>query len=347
MQETEHLVHFNKIFFCLIYFILLNNLNAQVYPDKKVDSLLQDGISNIILQNYELAKETFDYLNLKYPRLPLGNIYLASTEIAKAYDYESKFNSDYIELNLDSAEIKANRLLDKDDENPWYRYFAGLKNGYYAYYEALNKSWLSALSNGVNAIKDFDKCLKIDTSFYEVYTAIGAFQYWKSRKTEIIKWLPFVKDEKEQGVKNLQIAVANSKYNHYFAVNSLLWIYIDQRKFKEAIELSNKALEEYPGSRFFMWPLARAYEENYSRKAIDVYQQLLNSYSKLGKTNNFNEIVIKHIIAQQYIKLGENDIALEYLNQILNTKNLSKFVLDKLGDRLERVANLKKELSGK
>lgn len=346
MRETGHLAHYRKLFTAFFLILLSVNSYSQNYPDHVVDSLLRKGIDDILLQNYSEAKETFKYLRSNYSLLPLGNIYLAATEIARAYDYEEPFNSDYITANLDSAEAKAKNLLDRDDNNIWYRYFWALREGYYAYYQALGKNWLSALSNGVNSVRDFEKCLGIDPDFYESFTAIGAYKYWRSRKTEFLKWLPFVKDERESGIKNLQEAINHSTYNNYLAVNSLLWIYIDKKKYQEAIELAEKILKRYPSSRFIMWPLARAYEEIDIKRSINIYGNILDSYSQRKKSNNYNEIVLKHIIAQQYVKLGEKQKALNLCNEILSVNNLSEYVQDKLGNRLDRVRELKRELSG-
>ncbi len=346
MQETERLAHYKKLFvYCIILFSVKGF--SQTYPDPVVDSLLKSGTNDIILQNYEQAKQTFEYLNYTYTQFPLGNIYIVATEIAKAYDYEEPYNSDYITANLDTAETKTSALLDKDKNNLWYLYFQALEEGYYAYFQVLRKNWLSALSNSVDAVRDFEKCLNIDPQFYEAKIAIGNFQYWRSRKTELLKWLPFVKDETQLGIENLRMAVDHASYHRYSAINSLLWIYIDQKKYQSAIDLAEKTLKQFPGSRFFMWPLARAYEEIDIQKAIDTYRELLASYSKLPESNFYNEIVIKHILAQQYVKLGDKKTALDLCNQILSLKNLSDYTKDKLGDRLDRVIDLKRELSDK
>ena len=319
---------------------------SQTYPDPVVDSLLKSGINDIILQNYSRARDTFEYLNKTYPKLPLGNIYLVANEIARAYDYEEPYKSDYITANLDTAETKTEALLDKNEDYIWYIYFKALDEGYRAYFQVLRSNWLSVVSNSFDAIRDFEKCLNADSNFYEAYLPIGCYQYWRSRKTEVLRWLPFVKDETEKGIKNLQLAVDKASYHRYMAINTLLWVYIDQKKYQAAIDLAEKSLKQYPGSRFFMWPLARAYEGVDLTKAIDVYKRLLNFYTSLPNSNFYNEIVLKHILAQQYVKIGDKKTALELCNQILSLKNIPDYTKDKLGDRLDRVAELKKELSG-
>ncbi len=306
---------------------------------------MKKGINEIINQKYDSAKTVFTQLNKKYPKIPLGKIYLAATEIASSYDRAVEFNAVYIDTNLNNAEKQAEELIDKNNKNPWNYYFSALSQGYYAYFDALKKNWFEAMNYGLKSISSFEKCLNINPRFYDGYTAIGSFKYWKSRKTEFLTWLPFVDNEEQKGINFLIISTNHFAYNEYLAFNSLIWIYIDQKKFGSAIKLAEKVLSQYPDNRSFKWGLARAYEGIDIKKAISVYNQLLNAYKKIPGSNHYNEIVLMHIIAQQYYKLGENDKALKLCDEILNMKNLTDYVQNRLKHRLDRVKDLKNKLS--
>ncbi|MDZ7623186.1 MAG: tetratricopeptide repeat protein [Ignavibacteriaceae bacterium] len=329
-----------------IFFIVLiyTELSAQTYPDARVDSLLRTGIKHIVNQDYTTAKEVFNYLNKEYQHLPLGKIYLAANKIAEAYDYAQDFDETYILKNLESAKEQSEKLVDLDEDNIWSRYFYALAEGYISYYEAIEGSWFSALSTGINSISEFDKILIEDKNFYEAYIAIGTFEYWKSRKLEFMDWLPFASDTKNIGIDRLIVAIDSSSYNSHLAINSLIWIYIDQKKYDDAIKVAEKSLIDFPQSRTFKWGLARAYEEENSLRAIKLYLDILNSYPDSLKENYKNEITLKHLIAQQYAKLGDKEKAIQYCDEILSMKNIPKKTLDELSGRLERVKSLKKEL---
>lgn len=332
-----------------IFFIVLiyTELSAQTYPDARVDSLVRTGIKHIVNQDYTTAKEVFNHLNKEYQHLPLGKIYLAANKIAEAFDYAQDFDEKYIMKNLESAKEQSEKLVDLDEDNIWSRYFYALAEGYISYYEAIEGSWFSALSTGINSISEFDKILIEDKNFYEAYIAIGTFEYWKSRKLEFMDWLPFSSDTKNIGIDRLSVAIDSSSYNSHLAINSLIWIYIDQKKYDDAIKVAEKALSDFPQSRTFKWGLARAYEENNSLGAIELYLDILNSYPDLLKEKYKNEITLKHLIAQQYAKLGNKEKAIQYCDEILSMKNISKKTQDELSGRLERVKSLKKELTQK
>lgn len=344
-QETELLVRFNSVFFFLIIIIYTCNILPQRYPDRVVDSLLTNGINNLAVENYSLANHFFTQLDYQYPELPLGKIYLAALKITEAYDYAEEFDENYILENLKKAESLSKKLINSNNQNIWNHYFLGLSTGNYAYFQALRKNWLSAFSNGLDAVKVFNKCISIDSSFYDSYTAIGSYKYWSSQKTKSLNWLPFFSDERKEGIQFLTKAVESAAYNYHLAGISLIWIYIEQNEPENAVNLANKLLTDFPGSRFFMWGLARAYEDIDKNKANEVYYDLLKSITAESRNNRYNEIVIKHKIAQNYVKLGYNKKALEICDELLSINNLNSAVKDKLKGRFIRIKTLHKELS--
>jgi tetratricopeptide (TPR) repeat protein len=317
---------------------------SQRYPDPVVDSLIDSGIRKIINQNYDDAKSTFEDLNLRFPELPAGKIFIAAAEIARTFDYSDSSIPDSILGRLDEAQKQAGKLLEKNPGSVWYHYFLALAEGYSAYYNGLNGSWLPALSKGLNSISDFKDCLKINPVFYEAFTAIGTYKYWRSRKTAFLNWLPFVGNEEDSGIVYLKLSIEHSTYHRYLAVNSLIWIYIDRKKFNDAKSLAERALNEYPNTRLFMWGLARAYEGIDLNKSIDLYFGILNSYQSIQGLNRCKEIILKHIIAQLYYKIGEKENSLIECNEILGINNLSEYEKNTMDDRLDRVLQLKKKL---
>lgn len=332
------LVHYNIYF--LFSFLFISAAIPQDYPDVKVHSLLKAGIDETIRQNYAKADSIFSYIDKNYPHLPLGKIYQAANMLAKNFDYGEEFNSEYITGYLEAARKQSTEILEHDDKNIWSRYFMALSKGYYSYFEALNGSLILSFTDGLSSIIFFEQCLEQSPDFYEAYTALGTYKYWKSAKLEFLNWLPFVEDEREEGIKYLEKAVRSSSYNKYLAANSLIWIYIDQHKYKDAVNISLELLKKYPDTRFFKWGLARAYENLDSRKSIDVYYNILNSYRDAAQ-NGYNEILLKHKIAQQFAKVGERDKAKKLCIEILDrSKNISIYVKEKLGERIRRVEKL-------
>ena len=216
MQETEHLAHSKNLFnyFLLLFFLFINStVLSQNYPDESIHLLLKDGIKKIVQQDYDNALAVFTKLNKEHPELPLGKIYIAGVQIAQSFDFGIPFDAAKIESLLDEAYIQSKALLDKDSKNLWYNYFVALAEGYTAYFHAIQENYFSAMSSGLSSVDYFEDCININKNFYEAYIAIGTYRYWKSRKTEFLHWLPFVSDDREEGVSLLESTIYKDTYN--------------------------------------------------------------------------------------------------------------------------------------
>ena len=344
MRGTEHLELCRLIAILFLSFLLNGFAYSQRYPNHEVNKLLDVGIEYLLNQNYELAKSKFNILDKKYPQLPFGKIYLAVVDITKAFDYGEEIKSEAISESLDEALELSEKLLKNNPIDIWNHYFVALSKGYKSYLKVLNDEWISAISSGLSSVNYFEDCLEMDSTFYESYVALGTYKFWKSRKLEFLEWLPFFDDESEKGIEYLELALAKTSYNRNLAVVSLIWIYIESKNFYRAIAIAENELKKNPINRTLKWALARAYEDVDLRKAIQIYTDLLNSYQSIPDQNHFQEITLKHIIAQQYVKIGEKREALRLCDEILTDNRLTEVVRDKLSDRLKRVRKMNKEL---
>ncbi len=345
MRETERLALFRSITVILITIFLSNVTFSQRYPNQDVDKLLNEGIEGVINQNYDAAKTKFSLLDSKYPQIPFGKIYLAVVEITKAFDYGEEFNFEKISKNLEEALKLSENLHEQNPSSIWNNYFVALSKGYKAYLQVLNGEWLSAILEGLSSVDYFENCLEMDTTFYESYVVLGTYKFWKSRKLESLEWFPFFDDASEDGLRYLELALERTSYSKNIAAISLIWSYIDNKNFNRAIQIAENELKRNSLNRPLKWGLARAYEDVNPWKAIQVYKELITSYQNIPDQNHYQEITLKHIIAQQLAKIGEKNEALKFCNEILTSNSLSEIVREKLTDRFNRVNQLRKELS--
>ncbi len=343
MQVIGHSVLYSIIAF----FVFFNSLNAGSYPNKNVDRLISSGADYLLNHNYEAAKYKFTELNKLYPKLPLGKIYLAVLEIAVSLEYSEKFNEYKIEKLLDDAKELSDSLYKSNKKDLWNSYFVALSKGYDAYYKGMNGDYLSAITNGISSISYYEKCLELDSLFYDSYIALGTYYYWKSAKTKSLTWLPFVSDDRPLGKRLLEKSVYKDTYGRFLGAYSLVWIYIENKELNNAINLCKDVLKEYPNNRLFKLSLARIYTEIDKNKAIALFNEVLNAVMQLDRNNHITEIELKHKIAMQYNDLGKYEKALEYCNNILQIKLKDRYAKEQLSSRLERVKNLKEELLDK
>ncbi len=343
MQVIGHSVLYSLIAFFFFY----NTLFAGSYPNKTVDNLIRSGVDYLLNHNHEAARHKFSELNRLFPKIPLGKIYLAVSEIAKSIEYSEKFNEDKIEKLLDDAKELSDSLYRKNKNDLWSTYFVALSKGYDAYYKGMNGDYFSAITNGISSITYYERCLEIDSLFYDSYIALGTFYYWKSAKTKALTWLPFVSDDRPLGKRLLEKSISKDTYGHFLGAYSLVWIYIENNELNSALNLCKELLKDYPNNRLFKLTLARIYTEFDKTKAINIYNEVLETVMGLDRNNHITEIELKHKIAMQYNDLGKYDKSLDYCKNILQIKLKDKYAREQLGTRLDRVKKLYEELQDK
>lgn len=343
MRVIERLVLYKFI----LFFAFSVTVQAGNFPNKTVDKIINQGADFLLNHNYEAARYKFIELNKLYPKIPLGKIYLAVLEISKAVDYAEKINETKIEKLLNDAKDLSDSLYESNKKDLWNNYYVALSCGYYAYYKGMVGDYLSAFSNGVTSISYYEKCLNIDSLFYDSYIALGTYYYWKSAKTKSLSWLPFVNDDRALGKRLLEKAINKDTYGHFLGAYSLVWIYIENKEYSKAIKLCEEVLSMYPKNRLFKLSLARIYTELDKNKAISIYQEVLKSIMELDNNNHVTEIELKHKIAMQYNDLGNYKKALEYCNNILGIKLKDSYSKEQVAKRLQRVRSLKEELKEK
>lgn len=267
-------------------------------------------IDATIRQDYQRAFAICEQLQTRYPAHPLGYFFEAATLQARMLDYEEYAEKErFFKLTAKVREMSKQALRD-DPKNSWYHFFIGGALGYEAYFLGREHHYLKAFSEGWNSIQSLETAIALDTSNYDAYLGIGTYRYYRSKLSKYLSWLPFVGDEKEAGIRMIRQAIDHGKFSRAAAMNGLIWIYIDEEKFRQADELIETALAEYPTSRFFLWAKATsASEQKKWHQAEQVYFDILKSYRAEGVRSHYNELLCHARLAQIYDHLRKAELA--------------------------------------
>ncbi|MBU2508038.1 MAG: hypothetical protein KJ799_15135 [Bacteroidetes bacterium] len=339
MLEIEHLARYSLLIllFCSTF------LFSQKYPNKSVDSALNRGLHQIVNQEFHSAKRTFENLDRNFPKLPFGKIYLCAVEITKSEAFGTEPDKVYIDSLFRSADDLIKKNFSADKKNIWSNYFSALLKGYRAYYNALQGDYFAALSEGLASISLFEECLKIDSAFYEAYTALGTYLYWKSEKTEMFTWLPFIHDEREQGIAMLRKATEHNGYNNFTASYFLIWILENEGLYAEALKVAENMVHQFPNSRFFRYGYAHLLTKSESKKAAAEFQKLL----RRAKSDNdrYNQVVAIQRLAELYFASGDYEKAKNLCDEALSIDGFSEYTKSKLSYRLNKLEEIRKSLA--
>jgi tetratricopeptide (TPR) repeat protein len=294
------------------------NSFAQGKLEPALDSTVAKGIDFILRQEYGRADSIFcDVIN-RYPNHPSGFLYRAAVMQAYTIDFDVPIERVKFDSLLECGRNAASRVL-----SPWREYFLGTADGYEAYERVESGDWLGGVRKGMASVSEYEELVEKDSSFYDAYVGIGTYYYWSSRKTAFIRWLPFVKDNRELGIRMLKVGAERSEYNRFTAISALVSIYLDAENYQQAEEWSRRGLHSYPENRVFLWGLATALDrqKQYS-DAVPAYANLLENILYVQAPHPYNEIVCRLNLVKSMLAVGDTTTFKDHLGKILSYEKI-------------------------
>ncbi len=243
---------------------------------------LVDGPQSAFYRSALLAVEMVDYEDT----LGLGRFYAESQRC----------------IDLAQQRIDAGNHLADD------YFYLGSTYAYRTLFLGHHGRYWAAYRSAVKSRRALESCLEMDSTYVDARVGLGNFQYWMSRKLDILNWLPVLKDEKEEGIAQLERAIKENARSKYIAISSLANIYMDQGNYTEALHLARAGKSRYPGSRAFLWQEgAAALQLELYFLSNHIYQALLLSVTSLERNNHYNEISCYASLVVGHYHLGEWD----------------------------------------
>ncbi|MGD0037323.1 MAG: hypothetical protein ABSC53_08530 [Bacteroidota bacterium] len=292
---------------------------AQWKLEPSLHTLVVSGIDFILKQEYERADSLFRVVTNCYPDHPAGYLYRAAVMQAYNMDFDVPIEQDKFDSLLMIGKSAAEKI-----SLPWGGYFFGTADGYDAYERVQSGDWFGGVRKSMASASKFEEIIEKDSSFYDAYVGIGTYYYWRSRKTEFLRWLPFVKDDRELGIKMLIIGAEQSEYNRFAAISALIAIYLDSENYKQAEEWSKRSLNFYPENRIFLWGLATALDrQNRFAEAVPAYSNLLKNIVYSHAPHPYNEIVCRLNLVKSKIALNDTTNVFYHLKTLLSYETCS------------------------
>jgi tetratricopeptide (TPR) repeat protein len=310
----------------------------------RIDSLLQRLITYTILQNYENALTLSDSVIKLTPKEPIGHFFRAAVLQARMMDYEDYAHDEKAFFAATGTCRKlAQQKLNARRDDGWAHFFLGSALGYEAFLIGKKKKYLEAFRSGWQSIQHLEAALKIDSQLYDAYLGIGTYKYYRSKMSQRFSWLPFVKDERELGMRMIRQALAKGRYSRTAAINGLGWILMDEGRPAEALALIDSALITYPTSRFFLWGAGEAaYRVRRYDQAAAHYRRILSSLQNENHLSPYLELVGRTRLAKVYQAADKMEEACRELERVA-VLSLSKRERDRGEEFLEEAGRYRRK----
>jgi len=313
----KNILSFKLVKIIFIFFLIIRtNIFATMTLSPDMERIFLDGLNRLFKDDFAGAIERFDSLCVIEPENPFGYF-------CKAFGYDLIMD-EYRNLNfmdefdevVTMAIEKAGILEKKENPSAEVYLFSGGAIGMRGVRRAMIGNWWGAFTDALKAADKVENCLKIDSTLYDAYYGLGNYHYWKSVKSRIFWWLPFVGDERKKGIDEIKISIEKGKFTEIPGKLSLLRIYIEEKNFGEVFRIADELIMRN-NSLHPLWfkGYGYIYIEEWE-KAIDLYNKILQKLKEKDFYGVEGEIECWYYLALCNYKLGKIEDAKKYLIMI-------------------------------
>lgn len=207
----------------------------------------QVGQQLIFDRKYGEAQEHFHELWRKYPDSPLGTFGVMVLYNAIMFEnYDFSLDQAFGQVSR-SNEAIVDKIVKNEQASAWDNFLCGASAGLRAFYLIRQDKALAAMGQANIADKCLERAQKLDPKFKDVLLGQGMSLYWRSVFTQSFSSiLPFFKDQRPEGIQLMKRAVAQSILANDLSRVSLMFVYLNDRKYGEGLKLSNELVKKYP-----------------------------------------------------------------------------------------------------
>ena len=332
-----------RIFTELIVILLITcfNLESIAGNNDWIKSTVDHTINTNFTEALRIVEEKIEADSNDYR----AQFYLAATLNSRMTHFENQDDADLFNdaidqtLDLVDKQLNKNEIMD-DSVRADLLFYEGSAYGYRAFFQGNNGNFIGAVTNGLKSIGSLNQTLEIDSTLYGAYLGIGVYKYWRYSRLKYLSWIPFVPDDREEGIAMIKLAIACDTLSRYMAMHQLVYILLDYERYEEALQFADIIVERYPNSQFMWWANAHAYFKNSDFvNAKSSYMTLYRLISADPQRNVSHLLKCKYKLALVHKELGEFKAC---RNQCTSILELSEKV--ELNDYSEEIIGLAHEL---
>ena len=218
-------------------------------------------------------------------------------------------------------------------------FYLGSAYGYLAYFQGKSGQYLAAFSNGITSNNLLHSAIEMDSTLYDAYLGIGVFKYWRYAKLRFISWLPFIPDERDEGIAMIKKTIRSGGLSQYMAMHQLIYILADYERPEESLVYAEQVTKQYPNSQFMWWAASRAYDRsNNFDQAVRAYKRL-DELLAADKNANPNHVVKCRIkLASVYERMADYQSCYDTCNDLL--ARIGGLQVDDQEDKIEEIRDL-------
>ena len=310
----------------------------------EVDSIILGAMDLVYADKTKEAVEEFKKLIEIFPEDPIGYFYVSATLQTMMDDYRNYSHMDEFNKYMNLAIKTGEKRKKKGNLTAYDCLYLGGAIGFRGVNKGLTGNWMGAFVDGLKGKGYLEKALKLNPKLYDVYYGLGTYHFWKSLKSKIFWWLPFVKDNRQMGIDMIKLSIEKGKYAREDAKLALVRIWVENKEYQNAFAMIGELRKTQPNKPFLLWLLGRAQLETQMYDgAINTYQSLLEALTNSPYYHPAGEVECRFYLALAYYENKDFEKSSDVIDSILafekNPKE-NKSIKDFIG----KAKNLKKKI---
>lgn len=266
----------------------------------EIKACLHRVSAHVYNDDFDSAVAILDSVQNHSGPAPVCRLFRAITYQAHMMAAESDFLKDEFFALLDSLSDDGAKLLASGGDSAMGYWLIGNSHAFRSLFLGRSGSLIAALRHGLAARSAYTKGYAVDPHFHDIALGLGSYRYWKSVKTAAVNWTPLFKNERQEGIELLRLAADSAELSTDAAKSALIWVYINEKRYIEAIRIAREMRRKYPRGLTFLWALGEAYRKfGDINGAADIYEEI---FARLQENpgNYFNIIEAAYYLSQCY-----------------------------------------------
>lgn len=282
------------------------------------DSIIFAGIDYIHQDKFDEGIAEFKKLIQLNPDDAGGYMYVAASFVSIIDDYRNPSYRGEFEKYINLAIQKGEERMNKGNYTAEDLLYLGGSHGYRGIYRSFNGDWWGAFWDGGKAKKFLEKGIETDSTYYDIYFGLGAYNFYRSIKSKMLWWLPFFGDKRKLGIEQTKLAIQKGKFTRDEAKYGLLRIYVENEQYDSALALADNLKKLNADHPFLLWFLGQAQiKKGMYKDALESYQTLLKTFGASKYSTPRGMVEARYWIAYLYQVTGDKTNCLEQIDQIL------------------------------
>ncbi len=267
-------------------------------------------MEGLYIRDYKALMTTLDNAKANHPGTgvaPTGRALMWQVMMLENFDF--KYEKQY-KVAFDVAHDELKKSLKKPGDEAWEQFLLGAIIGVDAIHLLRKEEFLSALSQGFDAIRYIDKAKELAPNFIDSRLGDGLWLYWRSLIAMNIPGFASFADQRKEGIALMQQAERDAVFLRPAASHALTYTWIEERKMLKAESTALRLYRAYPTNLINLQLLGRIYLYRGN------YPQSEKTFKKVLAIDGKNERV-HFYLARLYLRWRKINLSEKYINSYL------------------------------